>query len=995
MAIILPPMRVPVTGTNIQLPVHRQPAQELSDAQVAGLINKSKTERKLQEINGTKLLLVEQAILTLSRVCDGAHQIDEQGFNGGHAYLGNSFAQQLREGKRLNHKQLEIAYMMVPTYLNTQLKGLVQKHELEIEHETQANKAEMSLKERAKEVSRADVDFFARHAVMATIGDKDRSFVTSLVKAWPKVSERQEYWLKYMSLMYANSVPEGIERPPQVSFVVSADKEKNEIPFDLSILAGRCLQQLPRKEFTDVDQRLQQTSTPNRGRSNPFISLLPKSSSSAPADRTTGKDVPQQSPTDRGTNQGALLQTSSDGEVGEVQSSPKDGISKNLATITPKMPNNPFKLPSAVQQLTKSIDLITSPELAAEKSIAALMRVQQVRALEQQKGGQLPPDISLFGERNLLEGGDATESLVVPELHRSGEPISSLPCKIQAVTAASPLETTAVISVSKPGTVKFMRAGKLVELVPDPSQLAAVLGLKGQKFGCLTGAAGTGKTTVERILLQEVEKQAGQVDLRNYGKVNPDQDADERIAPAIACAAYTGKAMQQMKKALPEEYHSRCYTIHKLLGYHPIFEDYDAPDPDHPGQFVNKVKRIFVPLYDETNKMPWRIIVLDEASMIPIQLWNKLIAACTADCRIMMIGDINQLPPVHGRSVFGFSMLKWPSFELTHIHRQKGEDNPIVDNAWRILKGHFPVNVPGRFDMIRIANEEFEAFNTTIKACILLQRKGEFNPIDQDTHQGDMLIVGQNKGNLGQPLINQRLLGYFNPPPPDHSTEVKGRRQMIIAGYEKRFFAVGDKVMVTVNDHDIGVTNGMTGAIVNIARNGNFSGQVGGKAVMTADQIEKLMENMLEIDLEAEVDQKHKEDDQYKKRAASHIVDVDFGVNEDGERIQVAFDTTGGVNSLIHAYAATCHKCQGSEFPTVIVLCHSKNHRMLYREWLYTAVTRASQRVVLLYNDKGLSLALNRQRIKGANIKEKAKAFIELQENDDTSLPELPNAEEI
>lgn len=546
--------------------------------------------------------------------------------------------------------------------------------------------------------------------------------------------------------------------------------------------------------------------------------------------------------------------------------------------------------------------------------------------------------------------------------------------------------------------LRFKRAGAEIELTLDPSQWHATRELAQEKFGCLTGAAGTGKTTVTRTLIRTIEAQYKKIDIRSYGrgwKTGDEEGKALEVLP-IAFCAYTGKAMQQMKRALPEEYHKQCKTIHSLLGFHPEMVEYEKPISDRPGQFEKAVKRVFVPYYTAHIRMPWHTIYVDEASMVPIKLWNMLLAACKDDCRIFLIGDINQLPPVHGRSVFGFAMLKWPSFELTHIHRQKGEDNPIIDNAWKILRGEIPRKVPGRFDMVQINDYKSIAQKTIVNAVKLMHSKGNFDPKDVGFQNGDMLITAQNKGELGQLELNDLLIPYFNPPPAQDEATSRGRRTIVVHGFTRRLFAIGDKVMCTQNNHEIGITNGMTGEIIDLVPNGNYKGKRTAHSITEAD-MDRMMEGGLDdLDLTAEPEvEVGGSGEPLKLRAASHILTILWGKLEDGTEHITSHSAVGDVSSLIHAYASTCHKCQGSEFPVSLIVCHSANHRMLYREWLYTAVTRASKRVVLLYNERGLNMALTRQRIKGANLKEKAIAFNRLMdegtEGKEIEIPELPN----
>src|SRR3546814_18463448 len=78
--------------------------------------------------------------------------------------------------------------------------------------------------------------------------------------------------------------------------------------------------------------------------------------------------------------------------------------------------------------------------------------------------------------------------------------------------------------------------------------------------------------------------------------------------------------------------------------------------------------------------------------MCGLDLWHLIWAACKPTTRIFLVGDIQQLPPTHGKSIFGFAMANWPTWELTHVHRQQGVNNSIVDNAHRILKGLRPIS---------------------------------------------------------------------------------------------------------------------------------------------------------------------------------------------------------------------------------------------------------------------------------------------------------------
>lgn len=515
------------------------------------------------------------------------------------------------------------------------------------------------------------------------------------------------------------------------------------------------------------------------------------------------------------------------------------------------------------------------------------------------------------------------------------------------------------------------------EITFDESQLAALAGLEEEQFGCLIGAAGTGKTTVTNELIKRIEKH---VDTIHIGKeIRYGESKKEVFNVAIAFCAFTGRAVQQIKRMIPQEYHSNATTIHRLLGFHPIWEE--VPDKDNPGKLKAQMK--FVPAYDASNKLPYQVIVMDESGMTPIPLWNQLWEACEPGTKVIMIGDINQLPPVQGRSVLGWAMLKWPVFELKTIHRQ-AQDNPIIMNAHRILRGKFPQRAEKQFDLVTVGDGSIEAKNTLFGAVQKLHKNGKFNEID------DAIIVPQNKGPLGQPMLNERFSEYFNPAKFVNGTIVNPRIK-IVGGFSSFHVAVGDKMMLLQNDNELGLTNGMCGQIINIVSNPNFSSSRSSYAgsVHSPDKHIELSGDDIDDDFMADIVPEEDDEDAKKEknqRQASHILTIRFETN-----VEVDFSSAGEMQKLAHAYAFTCHKSQGGEYEVVFILVHSANHKLLCREWLYTAVTRARSRVILISNNKGLAKAINRQRIKGKTLKDKIASFRALEDQKDTMIPDLPD----
>ena len=507
----------------------------------------------------------------------------------------------------------------------------------------------------------------------------------------------------------------------------------------------------------------------------------------------------------------------------------------------------------------------------------------------------------------------------------------------------------------------------------DESQLEALAGIEKQQFACLIGAAGTGKTTVERELVNRLKTYVPTIDL-NAARLSVAAETKADYNVAIAFAAFTGRAVQQMKRALPEVYHPMCSTIHSLLGYAPTMEvRFDEKTKQY------KEVRIFRPSFGLSRKLPYKIILIDEAGMVPINLWNELINAITPDVRIILIGDINQLPPVQGRSVLGFAMSAWPTFELTKIHRQ-AQDNPIIMNAHNILNGRAVAATPKRVDIVKIPSGSIETFNLVNAGIKKLTQAGEFDPFR------DAIIVPQNIGNIGQVAFNQTLIHFFNPPKSINGVVVNPRTT-IKTGITDVFYAVGDKVMVLQNDNQLGLTNGMIGTVIAININGMYKGNI-----QTIDHSMLDHENFSLSDIAdiAMADGDKEEKESQSQRQATHVMTVAF---DNGREVPVS--TAGDYRRYTHSYAITCHKSQGGEYHTVIIVLHTANAKMLSREWLYTAFTRASERVIVFMTDRALLHSLNTQKVKGRTLKDKIASFVALQDKSDVSVPNLPEAAEV
>jgi exodeoxyribonuclease V alpha subunit len=549
-------------------------------------------------------------------------------------------------------------------------------------------------------------------------------------------------------------------------------------------------------------------------------------------------------------------------------------------------------------------------------------------------------------ERSLLYGSGLTKRLA-ERAEKKFEKERLIETKLTEPISPEPTNQLGIIET---------KLGEKIEY--DEYQDAAITGILTKQFSTIIGQAGTGKTTTLREFLHRLVSDA-----------ETDKETGNRKLPGIAFCAYTGRAAQQMKRALPKEFHVSCSTIHALLAFKPV--SFEITDPKT-GDL--KTSMHFEPTFDRSNKLTQKIIVVDEAGMVGLRLWNQLMDALLPGTKIILLGDINQLPPVQDTTILGHAMLKWPTFELKKIHRQAA-DNPIIANADNILHGRMPKKYSNRFDFCALPGNAIDAQNKVYELVKALTGLKQFDPMQ------DAIIVPQNKGQIGQVEFNNRLVMFFNPEKKDENGISLNKRTHIHTGMAHVLFAVGDKVMLLQNDNERGLTNGMLGVIISIAHNGQYDLARSQFTDNTAISLDSINWDEFKISSENDDEEERKETAEEKQRQASHIMTVQFA---DGQ--EISFGTAGEYRQITHAYAFTCHKSQGGEYRNVVIVCHSANSIMLNREWLYTAVTRAKERVILAHNSRGIVKAIAKQRLRGTTVEEKARSFLALQESKENAI---------
>lgn len=293
---------------------------------------------------------------------------------------------------------------------------------------------------------------------------------------------------------------------------------------------------------------------------------------------------------------------------------------------------------------------------------------------------------------------------------------------------------------------------------------------------------------------------------------------------------------------------------------------------------------------NETNPLPADVVIADEMSMVDALLMCSLVRAIKPTSKFIMVGDSNQLPSVGAGNVLKDLIASHyiPSVELKEIFRQAAQ-SLIVTNAHRIVNGEFPV-LDDRHNDFFFMNKSLESDIAELVIQLAKQRLPDtygFSPID------DIQVLCPTKmGMAGTKELNKQLQSALNPPS-QNKAELK---------FFDVIFRTGDKVMQTKNDYDVLWTKN------NEKGSGIFNGDIG--IIRSVDRF-------------------------------SQNVTIDF----EG---RVAIYTSEMLRRLEHAYAITIHKSQGSEYDAVIIPITAFTHNLLYRNLLYTGVTRAKKMIIVI-----------------------------------------------
>ena len=379
----------------------------------------------------------------------------------------------------------------------------------------------------------------------------------------------------------------------------------------------------------------------------------------------------------------------------------------------------------------------------------------------------------------------------------------------------------------------------------------------------ITGGPGTGKTTI----LNGILALYAQMDIR------------------CVLAAPTGRAAKRLTEVTGQD----ASTIHRLL---------EATVDPHSGDLF------FV--RDEENPLKADAVIIDEMSMVDIQLLHSLLLAVPENCQLILVGDPDQLPPVGPGFPFS-DMLRsgmLPSVRLTEIFRQ-AQQSLIVMNAHRVNQGQMPELKDVHNDFFFLPSRSEDAVGQTIVGlCATRLPKNMGIPPEQI-----QVLTPTKRGAAGTANLNKLLQASLNPPSPE-----KKERQMGDFSFRE-----GDRVMQIRNNYDI-IWKKLDGSMVGT---GVFNGDVG--IIQKIDHGTELI-TVLFDDKEAEYD----------------------------------FTQLG---ELEPAYAMTVHKSQGSEYRAVVIAAWNSSPYLLNRSVLYTAITRARELLIIVGKEDTVAIMTQNAKV--------------------------------
>lgn len=509
---------------------------------------------------------------------------------------------------------------------------------------------------------------------------------------------------------------------------------------------------------------------------------------------------------------------------------------------------------------------------------------------------------------------------------------------------------------------------------------------------CLIGAAGTGKTTVTGKFINR---------LLDSGDLLP-LDAETKwlrpTVPGVLITSFTRKAVNNIRRAIPDALKPHVLTIHKVLEFQPVF--YEVFDEKTAS--IKKTMK-FEPQRHAMNPLPssLTLIVYEESSMIGTDLYNMLAAAMPHNPQEIFIGDIRQLPPIFGPAILGFKMSLLPVVELNEVYRQ-ALLSPIIRLAHSVLSGDSTLFNPkveervtthphlldakgkpkvvirkyvpalekfdehGEYGSVKIQIWQKKlpwemALNTSVLQFIEWEKSGYYNPDE------DVIMLPFNV-SFGTIELNKGIQNYLG-------LKREAVVHEVIAREQKHYLAIGDRVLFDKED----------AVIVDIRRNATYVGKSPQSAhkhldrwgtlqkQLSEEETNKLLQEEQEFSLDAmdKFMEVGGDSDEDKVNQASHAVYIRFTYSDE----EMILSQAGEVNALIGGNAITIHKMQGSEAEKVFLVLHHSHAAMVQNELLYTGITRARTNLHVICEIDTFFKGSKSHKVRGVTLQDKIEFF--------------------
>ena len=430
-----------------------------------------------------------------------------------------------------------------------------------------------------------------------------------------------------------------------------------------------------------------------------------------------------------------------------------------------------------------------------------------------------------------------------------------------AFALAKLMKNAGVLPVDISAELDAYQSANGIELAP--MQREAVVAAINNGVAVITGGPGTGKTTIIKCITSLLE----------------------RRKLSYALAAPTGRAAKRMEESTGRT----ASTVHRLLGY-------SRDEATGTMRFSR----------NEEDPLEEDVIIIDEMSMVDLTLMHALIKALLCGTRLIMVGDVDQLPSVGAgtvlRDIINSEVI--PVIRLTDIYRQSNE-SLIIRNAHRINHGEMPFFDNKSSDFLFLSKSQaYEVSDAVIDLCA--RRIPNYYGVDPVR---DIQVLSPMKKNLaGVHDINTRMQQRLNPPR-------HGKKEF---AFGDTVFREGDKVMQIKNNYDIEWVRPLS------------DGEETGTGIYNGDG--GIIESI---------------------NSGDRTMVIRF---DDGKRVNYEF---ASLEELVLAYAVTVHKSQGCEFDFVVLPLTGGSPMLYSRNLLYTAVTRAKKMVLIVGRESAVRQMVN------------------------------------